>query len=277
MTYNMSQVTFASPETFMRKVRTYPVWGTVLVAEIRGHDLDPDRVSAAFDDVGVFFDQVDDWFSPYKASSVLMLIRSGALHVPAAPAPVPDVLKTCEMLRDATRGLFDPWAAPNGLDTSGFVKGWAADVAANMLVLAGFDNVLVNAAGDLAARGCASPNAGWPVGVQHPSDPSAVVAVVDLHDEAMATSGLYVHADHIIDPRTATPATVCVSATVVGEDGGVCEALATAFVVGGKDALPMLVNFPNYSGFLVFGTEAVSFGSHFVAKSAADVSSSEVV
>jgi thiamine biosynthesis lipoprotein len=120
------------------------------------------------------------------------------------------------------------------------VKGWAADVAADILVAAGVGHVQVNAAGDLALRGgwfdaAAGVVKPWSIGVVNPDNRAEIVKVYEITDGAIATSGTYERGAHIHDPFNGLIAIGARSATVVGPDGGLADALATALIVAGRD------------------------------------------
>ena len=114
------------------------------------------------------------------------------------------------------------------------------DVAAKMLVGAGVESVLINAAGDLVLLGGQLSEAGelkpWNVGISCPDDVDQIVKTFDVVDGSVATSGDYEKGAHIVDPHTGLIAIGARSASVVGPDGALCDALATALMVDGRDA-----------------------------------------
>jgi thiamine biosynthesis lipoprotein len=57
---------------------------------------------------------------------------------------------------------------------------------------------------------------------------------------AVATSGTYERGARLIDPHSGMPTTRAASATVVGPDLAMADALATALVIAGVQALPMI-------------------------------------
>lgn len=89
---------------------------------------------------------------------------------------------------------FDPWAVAGGFDPSGYVKGWAADRAAAILLVAGCENVHVNAAGDLTLhggvveKGVVGP---WKIGVVNPDNRQEILRIYEISDVVIATSGTY--------------------------------------------------------------------------------------
>ena len=39
------------------------------------------------------------------------------------------ICEGCQRAKNLTAGWFDPWAMPGGIDPTGYVKGWAAQLA----------------------------------------------------------------------------------------------------------------------------------------------------
>jgi thiamine biosynthesis lipoprotein len=124
------------------------------------------------------------------------------------------------------------------LDLGGIAKGYAVDRAA--AILAGAGPCLVNAGGDLVARG-----GRWPVGLE------GTGVVLELDAGAIATSGRdrrrWQRGDeerhHLIDPATGRPAvTDLLRVTVVAPTAVEAEVLAkVAFLGGDVDAPRVLV------------------------------------
>ena len=111
------------------------------------------------------------------------------------------MLARCQALRERTGGCFDV-RARGALDPSAFVKGWAVETAASMLVGDGARNLCVHAGGDVRVRGERAPGLPWRVGIQHPYRRDRAAAVLHARDLAVATSGAYERGAHIVDPRT---------------------------------------------------------------------------
>ena len=142
----------------------------------------------------------------------------------------------CEYSRELTLGAFDPWKADGGFDQSGLVKGWAAKVGAQMLASAGVEKVLINASGDIVLRGGKPEGGPWNNGIASPDDVEKFVKGFDEFDGSVATSGDYEKGAHIVDPHTEFIAIAARSASVVGPDGAICDAVATALMVDGIHA-----------------------------------------
>jgi thiamine biosynthesis lipoprotein len=228
-------------------------WGTKLYLDCEGAEFDS---GAAFAQIHSYVDLVDNLFSTYKQNSVVSQLRSGLIDIAAAPADVIEVANLCAVARELTDGAFDPWSVPGGFDPSGYVKGWAADKCADIAQEFGAAYVQINFAGDLALRGGFN-DAGvikpWPIGISNPDNTKEIVHVVEIGDGAIATSGDYERGAHIHDPYTGMIAIGARSASVIGPDAGMCDALATALMVAGKDGAKWfgLPELESYSAWVV--------------------------
>ena len=195
----------------------------------------------------------DHVFSTYRDDSDISRIARGEIGVDAADPAVREVLDLAEEARRRTAGAFDVCYAGR-LDPSGIVKGWAAARAARHLDLPGVDWYL-NAGGDIALHSDRG-RPPWRVGIEDPADTNSVMAVVDVADCAIATSGGAHRGAHIVDPRTGAAAAGIVQATVVGPDLVWADVFATAFVAAGS-AAPGWSLPPGYECLLVTDTGAV--------------------
>lgn len=242
------------------------VWNTAVSIRILGTE---GREADALDAItwcSEFFAEVDRTFSTYRPQTEASFYRNGLSWRGGHSGDFAVVLARCTDLRAQTHGHFDPWAVPGGFDASGFVKGWAAGRASAELMARGFARHLVNAGGDIRARGDErlGSGAGWPVGIVNPHAPAEVVTVVDLRDAAMATSGRYERGDHVVDPRTGQPATTVDSATVVGPDAGAADAFASAAMVSGLRTMEWFSGLGGeWSLHLVVGDSVLSHGPAF--------------
>jgi len=194
--------------------------------------------------------RADAVFSTWKADSPVSRLRRGEIGLDEVPVDVRDVLELCATARDLSRGWFDPWAMPGGVDPTGYVKGWAAHRALLALAGPGVTGALVNAAGDVACHGNPAPGEPWRIGVADPASPTQLAAVVEVTG-AIATSGTYERGAHLVDPRSGTPAARAASATIVGPDLGLADALATALAVAGPHGLEFVEAVDGYGGLTI--------------------------
>jgi len=224
----------------VRLEKLVETWGTVIVVDATSSGLDKASLAGAVGEVEEFFFQVDRDFSTYKSDSQVSRLRRGEMKIEDAPEYVQQVWALCEYARELTLGAFDPWKAEGGFDPSGLVKGWAAEVGAQMLGEAGVENVLINASGDIVLRGGQPNDEGvkmpWNIGIADPDHTERFVKIFDVIDGSVATSGDYEKGAHIIDPHTGLIAIGARSASAIGPDGALCDAMATALMVDGVDA-----------------------------------------
>ena len=215
----------------MRTQHEIEVWGTILFIDVTS-EVD---IAPAITTVKQYVQKVDELFSTYKDSSIISQLRRGEIEIEQCTTEVIEVWNLCALVKDLTAGAFDPWAVAGGFDPSGLVKGWAADKCAEILSAAGAEHIQVNAAGDLALRGGFTPDQPWSIGVVNPDNRLEILQTFEIIDGAIATSGTYERGAHINDPHTGMIAIGAKSATVIGPDGAIVDALATALMVAGRD------------------------------------------
>jgi FAD:protein FMN transferase len=194
--------------------------------------------------------RADDVFSIWKMESPLSRLRRGEIGVDDGPGELAEVLELCGSAREASGGWFDPWSIPGGVDPSGLVKGWAAQKALDDLVGAGIEAAMVDAGGDIAVTGGPGPGRAWRIGIRDPFERGGILCVVET-SVAVATSGRYESDAHVLDPRTQRAAAGALSATVVGPDLALADALATGLVAAGEPGMEAVVRLPGYSAMIV--------------------------
>jgi FAD:protein FMN transferase len=224
-----------------------PVMGTMVSLRLR----DP-APAGLVDRVVAWLHRVDRVFSTYRADSQVSRLASGTLTLDGCDADVRVVLELCERLHEASRGYFDAWAAgPGLLDPSGVVKGWSVEVASELLAAEGVADHLINAGGDVQARGEREPGRPWRVGVSDPHHPERLLTVVDARDLAVATSGTTERGAHVFDPHRREPADQLASVTVVGPSLTWADGYATAALAMGLAAPDWLAGLDGYQALVV--------------------------
>jgi thiamine biosynthesis lipoprotein len=238
-------------------------------------DCDVMQIDAAIEKV---IEEIDAKMSPYRSTSELNLLnRAPDGHW----LPVSDITSQVisESLRIAhlTEGAFDPTVGPlvrrfgfgpiigavkadyrsvvlgarglrksvpkATLDLCGIAKGYALDQMALAVEALGVRSFLLEAGGEVLARGRHPDGRPWHVGIEtHGTVPPKFQHVVRLDGMALATSGTAVNGgtrsgvgfNHIIDARTARPvANGVASVSVIAESGMQADALATSLMVMG--------------------------------------------
>lgn len=246
--------------------RVAHVMGMPISLALRGLHLDDDRAESAWQDCLAVLHEADQVFSTYRHDSVISRLQRAETGLADCPAEVLEVLDLGERAHQESEGAFDVRRkGPDGLselDPSGVVKGWALDRAVRALdTLPGTDFCL-SGGGDMLCRTKRTGAPAWRIGIEDPHDPRRVLAVVPVHDGAVATSGLAHRGAHIIDARTGVTPTKVASVTVVGPDLVWADIDATTAFALDADALTWLRTRPGRSGLVVWadGTSDV-FGT----------------
>ena len=127
------------------------------------------------------------------------------------------------------------------LTLNGIAQGFATDRVLSALQDHGIEHALINA-GELNSLGQSERGGAWRVGIQHPRQSDAFIALADLDGRALATSGDYNtrfsadgHHNHILDPRSGYSPTEVASASVLAPTAVQADALSTAMFVLGPD------------------------------------------
>ena len=145
------------------------------------------------------------------------------------------------------------------INLGGIAKGYVVERGINVLRHAGVTNAIVTAGGDSRMLG---DRRGRPfmIGIRDPREDGKVAMSVPLADEAVSTSGDYeryfdedgVRYHHIITPSTGTPAREVHSATVIGPDAVMTDALSTSVFVMGVDlGLKLIASLPDYESIVI--------------------------
>lgn len=130
------------------------------------------------------------------------------------------------------------------LDLGAVAKGYAADIAFDMLSQRGVRSGLLNLGGTVAAMGKKPTGEAWRIGICDPENTASHFGYLQCSDKIVATSGnyeRYFEQDgkrycHIIDPKTGMAVdNGTVSVTVISDSGIKCDALSTALFVMGID------------------------------------------
>ena len=143
---------------------------------------------------------------------------------------------------DAAIGVVTP---PEGIeiDLGSVAKGYAGQLAAQMLREHGVQSALLNLGGNVQTVGTKPDGSPWQIGIKDPQGEDAMM-VLSVEDQAVVTSGgyeRYFEQDgqtywHIMDPSTGHPAdSGLLSVTIVGKQGIICDGLSTSLFVMGLE------------------------------------------
>jgi thiamine biosynthesis lipoprotein len=232
------------------------VMGMPISLALRGRHADDAAARAAWAGVMDELREVDRVFSTYRADSAVARLGRGELGLEDCPPEVAEVLALGAAAERDSHGAFSVrLPGPDGrpvLDPSGVVKGWAVERAsAHLRPLEGTDFCL-SAGGDMTCRTLDPAGPPWRIGIEHPSDPGQVIAVVPVLTGAVATSGTAHRGQHLVDARTGRPPAGVASVTVIAGSLTDADIDATAAYAQGTDAARWLEARPGRSGLVVW-------------------------
>ena len=145
------------------------------------------------------------------------------------------------------------------INLGGIAKGYVVERGVDLLRRRGVEHAIVTAGGDSRLLGDRRGRP-WMVGIRDPREDGEVAISLPLADEAISTSGDYeryfdedgVRYHHIIRPSTGEPAGGMRSATVIGPDAVITDALSTSvFVMGVHRGLTLIGTLPDYESVVI--------------------------
>lgn len=150
------------------------------------------------------------------------------------------------------------------LDVGAAGKGYLVDLVSALLAGRGFPTHVVDASGDLVARGATSEV----VALEHPGDPAKAIGVVPLRDGALAASavnrrtwgdGLH----HVLDALTGLPTSSVIATWALAPDALHADGLATALFF---DPAAELLSAPGVSYVRMFANGRVEHSPSFAGE-----------
>lgn len=141
----------------------------------------------------------------------------------------------------------------------GIAKGRIVDEGVATLNRLGFDNVLVEAGGDLMTSNAGGGD--WSIAIRHPRPEIGAenLATLPVSNQAVTTSGDYMNVfnsdysrHHIVDPRTGISPAELSSATVIASNATEADALSTTLMVlGVREGLNLIQSLTRVESLLV--------------------------
>lgn len=181
--------------------------------------------------------------------SVYPIVRAWGFTTGSYQVPDEETIQSLLPLVDYTQIQYDAATGvvmlPEGMeiDLGSVAKGYAGQLAAQMLRNSGVESALLNLGGNVQTVGTKPDGSPWKIGIKDPQGEDAMM-VLSVEDQAVVTSGgyeRYFEQDgqtywHIMDPSTGHPAdSGLISVTIVGDEGVVCDGLSTALFVMGLE------------------------------------------
>ena len=145
------------------------------------------------------------------------------------------------------------------INLGGIAKGYVVERGVSILRSHSVEHGIVTAGGDSRLLGDRRGQP-WMVGIRDPRVDGELAISVPLEDEAISTSGDYeryfeegdIRYHHIIQPSTGEPAGGVHSATVIGPDAVITDALSTSvFVLGVDQGLRLIATLPDYESIVI--------------------------
>ena len=132
------------------------------------------------------------------------------------------------------------------IDLGGVIKEFAVDESVRLAREAGVPAGLINYGGDLSCWGVKPDGERFVAAVPHPQTPERMLFGLDLHDQALTTSGRYARKrsvrggelSHVVDTAHAEPPSPWLSCSVVSRSALVSGIYSTALLLRGDIALP---------------------------------------
>lgn len=160
------------------------------------------------------------------------------------------------------------------LDVGSIGKGYAVQMVAEHARNCGYDNMVINCGGNVAAIGTKPDNTNWKFGIQNPDLKAAnnLLKTVSFADRCLVTSGDYqryyvvdgVEYCHIIDPDTLMPANYFKSVSIITNHSGLADALSTAlFNMPYEDGLTLINSIEDAEAIWVFEDGSIHYSDSF--------------
>ncbi|HND30929.1 MAG TPA: FAD:protein FMN transferase [Myxococcota bacterium] len=219
--------------------QTRPAMGSLVGISLNSEAVDANsHVEAAFAEIESWEAQLSEW-RPQSLSG-----RMNAGEKVSFPAEAEEMFAVAEQLRLLSAGAFSltwrggelrseagvRWVEGGKVDLGGILKGFLVDRAIEKLEELGEHHFLIDAAGDIGARGNAPGQRGWPVTV----DLYAYQVDLSLRNASLSTSSPTWQPGHIRDARSGAEARRLRAVTVVAPRGVEADALATATFASGS-------------------------------------------
>lgn len=208
-----------------------------------------------------YLHHLDKKFSTYIKDSEISKINRKEIKSGNYSNEMKKILDLCEITKNQTNGYFD--IEKNGvLDPSGIVKGYAIYEAAKILKKK-YKNFYIEIAGDIQAFGKNEKKKEWKVGIKNPFNKNKIIKVVNLTNQAIATSGNYERGRHIYNPKTKKNVDEIASITVVAANIFDADRFATAAFAMGEKGIKFIASLKGIEGYMIKNDRSAIFTQGF--------------
>lgn len=205
--------------------------------------------TASLEKIFDFFRRIDQKYSPFITTSDVAKINNGELAAENYDQELREILALAEKTKHETDGYFDVWHNDT-FDPSGIVKGWAIQKASSMMQEL-TSNFYVEAGGDIQVGGTNDQGKPWRIGVRNPFDRNETIAVVELTNQAIATSGTAIRGQHIYNPHSHAPLEEIISLSVIAPTILGADRMATAAFAMGENGVRFIQRLNGYEGYMI--------------------------
>lgn len=147
------------------------------------------------------------------------------------------------------------------IDFGAIGKGYTSDRLNEIMKKNGIESAILSLGGNISAYGTRTDGKKWRVAIQNPEDSESIVAIVNVEDKSVITSGAYqrffeengIQYHHIIDPQTGSPSqSGLTSVTIISEDGTMADGLSTSlFIMGAEKAVSFWKEYGGFDAVLI--------------------------
>lgn len=160
------------------------------------------------------------------------------------------------------------------LDVGAIAKGYAVEMAAQMLIEKGITGYVINVGGNVRAVGTRDGGDPWLAGIENPDggDDEPYFATLTVTDRSLVTSGSYQryyivdgkNYNHIIDPDSLFPADKYISVSVVCESSALADALSTSlFCMSVEEGKKLIADIGDVEAMWVHANGEIVYSSGF--------------
>jgi thiamine biosynthesis lipoprotein len=236
------------------------IMGMTVRIEIADPEVDPEIFAEIFG----YFEAVDKRFSTFKTDSEISKINRAEIEKKDWSPEMQEVFKLAEKTKKEADGYFDIRKQDGQYDPSGIVKGWAIWQAAGILKKEGYRNFYIDIGGDIEACGKNQENQPWTIGIRNPLKPAEIIKKIAVENKGVATSGTYVHKNHIYNPQKPNEKIKdIISLTVIGPNIYEADRFATATFAMGLEGIYFLEKLAGFEGYLIDPKGLATFTSGF--------------
>ena len=149
-------------------------------------------------------------------------------------------------------------------------KGYAADQVKELLVSKQVPAGMINASGDISTWGTKASGEKWLIGVDHPRSNGKIFTWIPLIESSVSITGnldRYITFNgkkypHYIDPKSGYPTTGINKVTIFAKSAELCDTLATAVYILGKEKGISLINQLGDTEVIILDSYNQMFHSH---------------